>query len=87
MQYAHTVFMEMDDPTPNSRPIDVMDFIFQEMHYSVFERKVPPYAPYVMKLIKLKYPLSPEDALDVDSALDCEEHKPVKLNKKSSNVV
>ena len=29
MIYAHTVFMMMDDDTePNSRPIDVMDFIF-----------------------------------------------------------
>ena len=86
--YAHSVFMGLDDDTaPNSHPIDVMVFIFQEMHYSVFKRKTPPYAPYVMKLIKLKYPLSPEDALDVGHSLDCEEHKPVKLNKKSSHMV
>jgi hypothetical protein len=25
--------------------IDVMDFIFDELHYAVMERKVPPYAP------------------------------------------
>ena len=31
--------------------IDVMDFIFEELFYAVMERKVPPYAPYIMKLL------------------------------------
>jgi hypothetical protein len=31
--------------------IDVMDFIFEEIHYAMMERKVPPYAPYIMKLL------------------------------------
>ena len=88
MIFAHYVYMSMDDDTEaGSRPIDVMDFIFQEMHYAVFHRKTPPYAPYVMKLIKFKYPLSPHEALDVDRALDCEEHKSVKLNKKNHHVI
>ena len=42
---------------------------------------------YFMRCTKLKYPLSEEDAEDVDPALDCELHKPVKLNKKSIHVV
>jgi hypothetical protein len=31
--------------------INVMDFIFEDLYYAVMDRKVPPYAPYVMKLI------------------------------------
>ena len=53
----------------------------------MFHRKTPPYAPYVMKLIKLKYPLPPDEASDVDRALNCEDHKPVKLNKKNLHVI
>ena len=51
------------------------------------ERKVPPYAPYIMKLIKHFYPLSEEEAKDVDLALDCESHSYVRLVQKSAHVI
>ena len=38
--------------------IDVMDFIKCELHWAVHEMKNPVYAPYVMKLILEKCPLS-----------------------------
>ncbi|KAK1627194.1 hypothetical protein QYE76_001509 [Lolium multiflorum] len=31
--------------------IDVMTFIFEEIHYAMMDKKVPPYAPYIMKLL------------------------------------
>ena len=35
--------------------LDVMDFIWHEMHYAVTMRKTPPSAPYVMKLLCKKW--------------------------------
>ena len=35
--------------------LDVMDFIWHEMHYVVVMRKTPPFAPYVMKLLCKKW--------------------------------
>jgi hypothetical protein len=34
-----------------SQEINVMDFIYEELHYAMMERKCPPYAPYIMKLL------------------------------------
>jgi hypothetical protein len=31
--------------------IDVMHFIFLEMRIAMLDRKIPPYAPYIMRLI------------------------------------
>ena len=55
---------------PNGRPVDVMDYIFHDMYDAMIHKKVPPYAPYVMKLIKDKYPLS-DDVVDIDVELNC----------------
>ena len=35
--------------------LDVMDYIWHEMHYAVVMRKTPPFAPYVMKLLCKKW--------------------------------
>ena len=53
---------------PNANPVDVMDYIFNEMYDSMINKKVPPYAPYVMKLMKAKYPFS-NDVTDPDVEL------------------
>ena len=37
------------------KQLDVMDFIWHEMHYAVVMRKTPPFAPYVMKLLCKKW--------------------------------
>jgi hypothetical protein len=34
-----------------NKKIDVIHYIFSEMHSAMIEKKVPPYAPYIMKLI------------------------------------
>jgi hypothetical protein len=33
------------------KELDVMHFIFSEMHLAMIDKKIPPYAPYIMKLI------------------------------------
>jgi len=86
MVYAHNVFME-DDPQENAFPIDVMDFIFHEIYDAVIGRKVPPYAPYIMKLIKTKFPFGDHDVLNPDAALGCDiVHKPVTMHKKVAHL-
>jgi len=86
MVYAHEVLME-DDPEPNSFPIDVMDFIFNEMYDAVMGRKVPPYAPYIMRLIKAKFQFGDHDVLNLDEALGCDViHKPVQMHKKNAHL-
>ena len=55
------------------------------MYDSVINKKVPPYAPYVMKLIKAKYPFS-DDVTDPDVELTCETHGRVKMNRKSAHL-
>ena len=45
--------------------IDVMDYLYHEIYAAVRDKKVPMYAPYVMMLIKKKWPI-PEDDLSED---------------------
>jgi hypothetical protein len=49
MHQAYSVFLA--GPNAPGSEIDVMDFIFNEMHIALLDRKTPPYAPYVMRLI------------------------------------
>jgi hypothetical protein len=37
--------------TGANKNIDVMHYIFSEMHLALIDKKVPPYAPYIMKHI------------------------------------
>ena len=64
----------------------MMGYIFHELYDAVMGKKTPPYAPYVMKLIKAKYPFDDDDVLDVDVALDCEMHKWVRMHKKNAHI-
>ena len=56
------------------------------MYEAVMNKKVPPYAPYVMMLIKSKYPFD-DDVVDMDAELDCEAHGVVKMNRKHAHHV
>src|SRR3954471_7873103 len=38
-------------PEADAAPIDVMDFIFEEMYHAILYKKSPPYAPLVLRLI------------------------------------
>jgi hypothetical protein len=55
-----------------------MDYIFNEMHDAMVSRRTPPYAPYIMLLIKDK--LRGVDGSDIEEDLD--EHKTRKLIRK-----
>lgn len=38
-------------------PLDVMDYLWHELHAAILSRRVPPFALYIMKLILAKAPL------------------------------
>ena len=56
------------------------------MYDDVMGKKVPPYAPYVMMLIKSKYPFD-DDVVDMDVELNSETHGVVKMNRKHAHLV
>ena len=85
MAKAHAAYLGEYEVDQEVYKVDVMDFIFQEMSLAVFERKVPPYAPYVMMLIKRLYKLSEVDGDDFDAALGCQLHKAALLIQKSAH--
>jgi hypothetical protein len=39
----------------SGRKLNVMDYMFNEMHQAMVERKVPPYGPYIQALINTKW--------------------------------
>jgi hypothetical protein len=49
LHYAHPIFEEGEEC--EGKELDVMHFIFSEMPLAMINRKIPPYAPYIMKLI------------------------------------
>jgi hypothetical protein len=67
--------------------IDVMHFIFSEMRLAMLERRVPPYAPYIMRLILDK---GIEGDLEIEEDVqfeDMETHKPNRLYKKIAHLL
>jgi hypothetical protein len=54
LAYSHEVFCKGEEA--QVEPIDVMDFIHQEMYECILSKKAPVYALYVMRLIKRKMP-------------------------------
>jgi hypothetical protein len=49
LHFAYVTFEEGE--TSTNRNIDVMHSIISEMHLALVDKKVPPYAPYIMMLI------------------------------------
>ena len=69
--------VEDEDPT-KAYPVDVMDFVFNELYNSLMGRHTVPYALYIMLLIKKTLP-------DVDfSGLPLEDHHFKKLYMQKS---
>jgi hypothetical protein len=67
--------------------IDVMHFIFSKMRIAMLDRKIPPYAPYIMRLILDK---GIEGELEIKEDFqfdDIEVHKPNKLYKKTVHLM
>ncbi|KAK1663833.1 hypothetical protein QYE76_051992 [Lolium multiflorum] len=50
LYHSYLVFHNGEDYMEDQE-IDVMNFIFEEMHYALMEKKVQPHAPYIMKLL------------------------------------
>jgi hypothetical protein len=63
-----------------NKKIDVMHYIFSKMHSAMIEKKVPPYAPYIMKLILGK--ADGKDNIEEEIAFEGMEQQQIKLYKK-----
>jgi hypothetical protein len=49
LHFAYVTYEEGE--SGGNKKIDVMHYILSKMHLALIEKKVPPYAPYIMKLI------------------------------------
>jgi hypothetical protein len=75
LAYSHEVYCKGE--TAHVEPLDVMDFIHKEINDCIVNKKIPLYAPFVMKLIRaqeLNHPLLKANLVD---------HKVVKLQCKA----
>jgi hypothetical protein len=71
MYLSHRCFMSTD---PNEDfKLDVMNYIFNEMHDAMVSKRTPPYAPYIMLLINQK-------VKDMDFSKGNSEHKLKRMN-------
>jgi hypothetical protein len=67
--------------------LDVMYFIFSEMKIAMLDKKIPPYAPYIMRLI-IERGIEGDFEIEEDFlGEDLEVHKPNKLYKKTSHLL
>jgi hypothetical protein len=71
MYLSHRCFVSTD---PNEDfKLDVMHYIFNEMHDAMISKRTPPYAPYIMLLINAK-------VKDMDFSKGNSEHKLKRMN-------
>jgi hypothetical protein len=71
MYLSHRCFVSTD---PNEDfKLDVMHYIFNEMHDAMISKHTPPYAPYIMLLIN-------EKVKDMDFSKGNSEHKLKRMN-------
>jgi hypothetical protein len=67
--------------------IDVMHFIFSEMKIAMLDKKIPPYAPYIMRLILDK---GIEGDFEIEEDFQYDDmvvHKPNKIYKKTAHLL
>jgi hypothetical protein len=62
LHFAYVTFEEGE--TGANKNIDVTHYIFSEINLALIEKKVPPYAPYIIKLIMDK--MVDEDNIEVE---------------------
>jgi hypothetical protein len=79
LHFAYVTFEEGEKGT--NRNIDVMHFFFFEMHLALVEKKVPPYAPYIMMLILDKENIEEDIEVEYEGMVT---HQHLKLYKKHS---
>jgi hypothetical protein len=67
--------------------LDAMHFIFSEMHLAMIDRKIPPYAPFIMRLILDKW-IEGEFEIEEDIPFEgVEAHMLIKLYKKTAHLM
>jgi hypothetical protein len=71
MYLSHCCFVS-EDPNEDFK-LDVMHYIFNEMHDAMISKRTPPYAPYIMLLIF-------EKVKDMDFSKSNSEHKLKRMN-------
>jgi hypothetical protein len=71
MYLSHYCFVS-EDPNEDFK-LDVMHYIFNEMHDAMISKRTPPYAPYIMLLIY-------EKVKDMDFSKGNSEHKLKRMN-------
>jgi hypothetical protein len=71
MYLSHRCYMS-EDPNEDFQ-LDVMHYIFNEMHDAMISKRTPPYAPYIMLIIL-------EKVKDMDFSKESSEHKIKRMN-------
>jgi hypothetical protein len=85
LHHAHLVFEAGREC--EGMELDVMYFIFMERKIAMFDRKIPPYAPYIMRLI-IDRGIEGDFEIEQDYlGAELEVHKPNKLYKKTAHLL
>jgi hypothetical protein len=85
LHHAHLTYEAGEDS--EGMELEVMHFIFSEMRISMLDRKIPPYAPYIMRLI-LDKGIEGEFEIEEDIQFEgVEAHKPINLYKKTAHLM
>jgi hypothetical protein len=67
--------------------LNVMDFLLNEMHQAMVERRVPPYGPYIQKLINTKWLALTSRRLEQEMNITVHEEKCLRLKKHAHPLV
>jgi hypothetical protein len=85
LHHAHLIIEKGEDC--EGKELDVMHFIFSEMHIAMIDRKILPYALFIMKLI-LDKGVEGEFEIDEDIPFEgVEAHKLIKFYKRTAHLM
>jgi hypothetical protein len=85
LHHAYVVYEEGE--FCEEKEIDVLHFIFFEMHLAMIDKKIPPYAPYILKLILDKDDEEEREEEEEIQFANIQEHKLIKLYKKTAHLM
>jgi hypothetical protein len=67
--------------------LNVMDFLLNEMHQAMVERRVPPYGPYIQKLISHKWQAATRRRLEQEMTITIHQEKCLRVRKHAKPLV
>jgi hypothetical protein len=67
--------------------LNVMDFVRNEMHQAMVERRVPPYGPYIQKLISHKWQVTTGHRLEQEMTITIHQEKCLRVKKHAEPLV